>query len=409
MSPVAVGHPSVAALVARPGEERGHPKRSAPRVRVIRHVNRLRVRVGSLDIHSLRVVAVERNLQGVVMRVEEALKLIGACRATPFRAQGSLLVDSGCVEVEQAPAMCHVIADVSDPQQHLPRQLSLYGRVPSFYSAPFQLSRPNEPQLNVGGSGDLTLAHVRDRSRRDASRESPQALEGAQLVLSTRAGSCGVEGGVAPIVSEISRNHCGVRPACLPQDRVSIEGAAKSSPKYGIGIQLIGKAKPRTDEPFLRFDSEVYRITAESPEQNCIRRRVVLLQAFAETVAAHQRVILIPNAQVGSESRRDLPAVQEMEPVPCVLAVRFLELYRPACLIINAEQEGRKLIDPLPEEIVIRRNRFTCRVEKPQKGVVAAVKAHTTSRSEAILGLPVVQVIVNDVNSKAEGVVAVRP
>src|SRR5439155_9020454 len=224
--------------------------------------------------------------------------------------------------------------------------------------------------------------------------ERPQALETAQVARSVLALRWFIKKvDVTGIVNEISRNHRGVRPARLPQNRVSIERAPKPSPEYSIGVQLVGKAKPRTDEPFLRFDSEVSRITAESPEQNLIRRRVVLLQALAQTVATHQRVVLIPNAQVGSESWCDLPAVKEMETVPCVLAVRFLKLDSPSRLVVNAQQEGRKLIDPLPEEVGIRRNRFTRRVEKPQKRVVTAVKADTTSRSEAILGLPVVQVI----------------
>src|SRR5215467_12746897 len=122
LAAVDVSHAPVLAQVAGPGEERRLPKTAAPGVRVIGLVNSLGIGIRALEVQTFAEIPVKRYLQRVVVRIEESLKLEGACRATPLGAQRCLLIDIGSIEVLDAPTVGLRIAYVADAKKHIARQ-----------------------------------------------------------------------------------------------------------------------------------------------------------------------------------------------------------------------------------------------------------------------------------------------
>ena|SRR5437016_13229944 len=79
---VDVGHAAVFAQIAGPGKERRLPETATPGVSVIGLVYSLGIGIRALEVQTLAEIPVERYLQGVVVRIEEALKLEGARGST---------------------------------------------------------------------------------------------------------------------------------------------------------------------------------------------------------------------------------------------------------------------------------------------------------------------------------------
>ena len=105
--------------------------------------------------------------------------------------------------------------------------------------------------------------------------------------------------------------------------------------------------------------------------------------------------------------------IQDVQPIPGVFAVGFLELYGAPRLVVHAEQEIRKLIVAEGGIGIVRLVDFPCcwidRKLKMQRSVVTVVEVDAAARSEAVFRLPVIQVVMDNVHSKAKTVCAVRP
>src|SRR5947208_994 len=102
-----------------------------------------------------------------------------------------------------------------------------------------------------------------------------------------------------------------------------------------------------------------------------------------------------------------------MESVPPIFTTGFLKLRCPSCLAINSQEEGGELIVRISAKGVIRLGGQSCAwvndvLETEERGS-AVVKVDTASWSEAILGLPVVQVVVNNIYPEAKRMLGVRP
>src|SRR5262245_60768567 len=82
LAAVDIGHAPVLAQVAGPGKERRIPETTAPSVRVIGLIYGLGKGIRTLEVQALAEVSVKRYLQGVVVRIEESLKLVSASRSS---------------------------------------------------------------------------------------------------------------------------------------------------------------------------------------------------------------------------------------------------------------------------------------------------------------------------------------
>src|SRR6266566_200340 len=252
--------------------------------------------------------------------------------------------------------MNRLCADVSDGNKKVSRELALDDQIPRFDVATLQ-------QAGAGAAFQ----------RRTWKGDAPAADVNVAAANHGYTGRKGAERPKAVCSLEVRTHGKRVEATKWSGQGQRINRDSEAGPHHGVVVDLIGQSDSRSEELLAGGDPQMIRIAADAAEQHLVCREVITVKPEG-AIPRHERIVFVPEAERDSQLGRDSIAVSNKPP----------ELPFPCCGF---------------DELIAPSHADTS----------SATEIKLSARTSTQFRLPVVQVVMDDVRSGADLVLAVGP